>query len=212
MRATEITVELTSIHQSHLNNLNISSQSDDLTVTEPSQTKNASGHIGYIDDVETEKNETSLDKEESLPKPLPCLATSNSEEGGISNEGDIPLISVTKISPSGIMLTIKPSTFEPNTQLKISYSRVVGGDESSVEYTEYVTMKEPEQSHGLYQLEEGLYLVCGETYRGNMVLQTGCVQTRLDAMESKKVLPGGLIAAIVIASIIIFLVFIYAIL
>jgi len=132
------------------------------------------------------------------------------------NDFERPLISIHKIDPYSVTVTVRPKTYESKTmQVRLMYERVPLSKAAIPQHLndpviEYVPIYRREQEHRLYNLPVGKYIVCGEAMSDGNVFQANCVEA-LIRKQGNRMLQGGVICVIAIAMLIVFSVIVYAI-
>jgi len=132
------------------------------------------------------------------------------------NDFERPLISIHKIDPYSVTVTVRPKNYESKTmQVRLMYERVPLSKAAIPQHLndpviEYVPIYRREQEHRLYNLPVGKYIVCGEAMSDGNVFQANCVEA-LIRKQGNRMLQGGVICVIAIAMLIVFSVIVYAI-
>ena len=130
---------------------------------------------------------------------------SKSSPSNESKDSSHPLITLMKIKPHSMKLLIQPSTFYPNTKVRVNilwqlfkcFSFQIQLHYERVRHTlppllhhldhpvrEIVNLKTEYQEHELSNLPVGKYIVCGDAQIDGQVFQENCFETIITKLDN----------------------------
>lgn len=174
---------------------------DELNSEENSTVSVNNNEVGSTSEtnIETEMDldiDDSVNSEDDEESDNPSFAiTVNSDIKDLTSVGvSQPLLTLMSVEPHSMQLLVQPTQFEPETVVRLSYELVASNHsfpecQLSDPTVEVVPLYTESQHHMLTNLPNGHYIVCGETQRGNTIIQANCIETPIETFQPTRSYP-----------------------